>query len=113
MATSEQIDAAARQPKPTKGDGFVDRKAHHILGGAFTGAGTDHASVSRLLAREAPDVAEIVGIDLPDGDPDLASALVGLVARGRPSHVRGWIGDCDRAEISGIRAALAARRRDR
>lgn len=111
MATTEQIAAAAHEVKPTRGDGFVDRKAQHILGGAYHPSPAEERSAARLLAREAPDLA--ARLLLPTVTQDAASPLTGLIARGDLTGARAWIGDRNAAGISAVRAALAHRRRDR
>jgi hypothetical protein len=111
VATSEQIAAAAHTAKPSGGDGFVDRKAQHILGGAYHPSPAEERSAARLLARAAPDLA--ARLLLPTVTRDAASPLLGLVARGDLTGARAWIGDRDAAGISAVRAALAHRRKDR
>lgn len=113
MATTEWVESAARNPKPTKGDGFVDRKAHHLLGGAFDGDDTEQARAARHILRFAPDpeqAADALGLTLPPG-PDTAGPLVQLAARGDTDGVRAWLDSRTLTEISAIRAALG--RRDR
>lgn len=113
MATSEQIAAAAHQVKPGRGDGFVDRKAHHLLGGAHAGDDTEQARAARHILRFAPDpeqAADALGLTLPPG-PDTAGPLVQLAARGDTDGVRAWLDSRTLTEISAIRAALG--RRDR
>lgn len=111
MATTEQIAAAAHTVKPSGGDGFVDRKARHILGGAYHPSPAEERAAARHLAREAPDLA--ARLLLPTVTQDAASPLIGLIARGDLTGARAWIGDRDAAGVSAVRAALAHRRRDR
>ena len=111
MATTEQIAAAAHEVKPTRGDGFVDRKARHLLGGAYQPSPSEERGAARHLAREAPDLA--ARLLLPTVTQDAAAPLLALIARGDLTGARAWIGDRDAAGLSAVRAALAHRRRDR
>jgi hypothetical protein len=111
VATEAWIESAARgEPATRGGDGFVDRKAHHLLGGAYEPVDGETAA-ARLLAREDAEVAGWLA--LPAIPQDAASPLVGLVQRGDLTAARTWIGTLDRAEIAAVRRALKRRREDR
>jgi hypothetical protein len=88
----------------------VDRKAHHLLNGAYQAAPGEVAA-ARLLAREDPQVAGWLG--LPAVQVDAASRLVGLVQHGDLTAARAWIGGLHPAEVSAVRLALKRRREDR
>jgi hypothetical protein len=111
VATAEWIESAAHEQKPPSGgDGFVDRKAAHLLHGAFAGV-PGEAAAGRLLIREAPDVA--ARLQLPAVPADAAAPLVGLVQRGDMAAARAWIGGLTPSELSAVRLALKRRREDR
>ena len=111
MATSQWVESASRgEPAPRGGDGFVDRKAHHLLNGAYQAAPGEVAA-ARLLAREDPQVA--AWLALPAVEPDAAAPLVGLVQHGDLAAARAWIGGLDPRGVSEVRLALKRRREDR
>ena len=95
MATAEWIESAAREPKAPGGDGFTERNAQHVLAGAETPLSdwlTGHAA--RLLARESPDLAAMLGLTLPERFTPADAVVAASVARG-PDGVRTWAAHAD------------------
>lgn len=121
MATSDQIDAAATASRtPSKGDGFIDRKAQHILGGAYTYEQAEHARAARYTNRLAPDLLDVLGLAPPPrpagvidrfGDDCLTDLLRALTAG--EGDARTVLHGMNRAERDAARQALTARLRER
>ena len=118
MASSDWIESAwqAGRKKAPGGDGFIDRAAQHQLGGAYARQqDSETRAAARFLIRHAPDpeeAAAALGLDLTAGD-DPAGPLVQLAARGDTAGAREWLDSRSLTEMSAIRAALGALRRDR
>ncbi|MFB4320648.1 hypothetical protein [Actinomadura sp. 21ATH] len=110
MAFPDQIaaaDRAGRKPAPAVDPPLAD---------LIPLAGDDPAEArraARALARQidGDDLADMLGLTLPDEHPTLADGLVGLIAAGNLTQARAWIGDCTAGEIDAIRMALRERRR--
>lgn len=116
MATGEWIESAwqAGRRKPTKGDGFIDRKAQHILGGAHSYEQAETRRAARYTARQEPDLLPVLGLESPGrpgpaidrfADDCLADLLSAIVA----GNERAVLGDMNRIERQAARKALATR----
>lgn len=120
MATGEWIESAWQESrrKPTKGDGFIDRKAQHILGGAYTYEQAETRRAARYTTRNAPDLLPILGLDAPPrpaaildrfADDCLNDLLHALTA----GDERDVLDDMNRVEWQAARKALTARLEER
>lgn len=117
MATADQIGAADTAGRRAASVGrFTDASAQHQLGGAYAGrSDAETRAAARFLLRHAPDpgeAADVLGLTLPPGE-DTAGPLVQLAARGDTAGAREWLDSRSLTEVSAVRAALGALRRDR
>ena len=97
MASTEWIESAwqAGRRKPPKGDGFIDRKAQHILGGAYTYEQAELHRAARYVARQVPDLGPATVMD------QLTVMVYDLFATQPDAEVTDVV-----SELSGIRHSL-------
>ena len=122
MASTEWIESAwqAGRRKPPKGDGFIDRKAQHILGGAYTYEQAELHRAARYVARQVPDLLDVLGLPEPArparfidrfGD-DCLTGLLRALTTGQPDP-RTVLHGMGRTERDAARQALTARLKER
>jgi hypothetical protein len=114
MATSEQVaaaDTAGRGSGPSPR--FNETRSEHQTGGASVPLPAWQTEITaRLMARDAPDMAAMLGLTLPEVFTP-ADAVVAASVAGGPDGVRMWAAGADRDRLDAARRGLAERRAQR
>lgn len=117
MATSRQIAAASARPSRSAAGHAIDRVGEF---GDVTYEATEGRRAARCLARLAPDLADILGLELPAAPRSLAARLgtdiladlMRAMAEGE-DVAREYARELVPIEAEAARAALRARLEDR